>query len=53
MTEQKADDPKAVTVGDGLAKMHEAAEQLTEEEIEALAEEARAAAKNINKERPE
>ncbi|WP_409307313.1 hypothetical protein [Pectobacterium sp. B1J-3] len=41
MTEQ---DPKDVTVNEGLAKVHEASEQLTDEEIEKLAEEARQAA---------
>lgn len=53
MAEQQTDDPKAVTVGDGLAKLHEAAEQLTEDEIDALADAARAAAQNANKERPD
>ncbi|MBN3136777.1 MULTISPECIES: hypothetical protein [Pectobacterium] len=38
------DDPKDVTVSEGLAKVHEASGQLTKEEIEALAEEARQAA---------
>ncbi|WP_170116019.1 hypothetical protein [Brenneria roseae] len=37
-------DPKDVTVSEGLAKVHEASEQLTDEEIETLAEEAREAA---------
>ncbi|MEL4888432.1 hypothetical protein N6P31_15390 [Pectobacterium betavasculorum] len=44
------DDPKEVTVSEGLAKVHEASEQLTEEEIEALAEEARLAATQAKKE---
>jgi len=34
-------DPLETDVNEGLAKMHEAREQLTEEEIEALAEKAR------------
>lgn len=34
-------DPDKVKISDGLAKMREAAQQLTEEEIEALAEKAR------------
>ncbi|MEQ9900767.1 hypothetical protein ABRP59_14155 [Pectobacterium punjabense] len=44
------DDPKDVTVSEGLAKVHEASGQLTEEEIEALAEEARQAATQTKKE---
>lgn len=44
MAKENSDDPKDVTVDDGLEKLYEAAEQLTEEELEALAEEARAAA---------
>lgn len=40
MTKQ---DPKDVTVSEGLAKVHEASNQLTDEEIEELAEEARQA----------
>ncbi|GKV77118.1 hypothetical protein PEC106568_22920 [Pectobacterium carotovorum subsp. carotovorum] len=43
-TKDSAQDPKEVTVSEGLAKVHEASEQLTEEEVEALAEEARRAA---------
>lgn len=53
MAEQQTDDPKAVTVGDGLAKVHEAAEQLTEEEIDTLADAACAAAQNTTKQRPD
>ncbi|MEH2920067.1 hypothetical protein ACFFL1_02850 [Samsonia erythrinae] len=48
-THDAPDDPKAVTVNEGLAKVHEAAEQLTEEEVEALAEEARQAATQTQK----
>ncbi|CNB20431.1 hypothetical protein [Yersinia intermedia] len=33
------------TVNEGLAKIHEASEQLTEEQIEQLAEDAKAAAR--------
>lgn len=44
VSQENHGDPKAVTVDDGLAKVHEAAEKLTEEDIEAMAEEARAAA---------
>ena len=43
------DDPKDVTVSEGLAKVHEASDQLTEEENEALAEEARQAATQTKK----
>ncbi|WP_167335186.1 hypothetical protein [Pectobacterium fontis] len=43
------DDPKDVTVSEGLAKVHEASDQLTEEDIEALAEEARQAATQTRK----
>ncbi|WP_167389293.1 hypothetical protein [Pectobacterium peruviense] len=43
------DDPKEVTVSEGLAKVHEASEQLTKEEIDALAEEARQAATETKK----
>nr|WED70329.1 hypothetical protein PJ912_22055 [Pectobacterium colocasium] len=32
-TKDSAQDPKEVTVSEGLAKVHEASEQLTEEEI--------------------
>ncbi|MCA6951480.1 hypothetical protein [Pectobacterium polaris] len=48
-TKDSEQDPKAVTVSEGLAKVHEASEQLTEEEIEALAEEARQAATQTQK----
>ncbi|MEH0873403.1 hypothetical protein OI450_11220 [Pectobacterium cacticida] len=43
------DDPKDVTVSEGLAKVHEASGQLTEEEIDALAEEAKRAAEQAKK----
>ncbi|QTF09076.1 hypothetical protein HC231_15060 [Brenneria izadpanahii] len=36
-------DPKDVTVSEGLAKMREAADKLTEEEVAELAEEAKKA----------
>ncbi|WP_170158935.1 hypothetical protein [Brenneria alni] len=36
-------DPKDATVSEGLAKMREAADKLTEEEVDALAEEAKQA----------
>ncbi|MCC3717621.1 hypothetical protein LLS47_06690 [Rouxiella badensis] len=42
----KADD---VHVSDGLAKLHEVAEQLTEEELHQLAEEAKQAAEKAKK----
>lgn len=42
----KADD---VHVSDGLAEMHEAAEQLTEEEVQQIAEQARKAAEEAKK----
>ncbi|WP_174871242.1 hypothetical protein [Pectobacterium polaris] len=48
-TKDSTQDPKDVTVSEGLAKVHEASEQLTEEEIEALAEEARRAATQTQK----
>jgi hypothetical protein len=48
-TKDSAQDPKEVTVSEGLAKVHEASDQLTEEEIEALAEEARLAATQTKK----
>ncbi|MCL2894426.1 MULTISPECIES: hypothetical protein [Brenneria] len=43
-------DPKEVTVSDGLAKMREAADKLTEEELEALAEEAKKAVEESREE---
>ncbi|MCG8709136.1 hypothetical protein JHU04_002370 [Brenneria sp. 4F2] len=43
-------DPKEVSVSDGLAKMHEAADKLTEEEVAALAEEAKQAVMDAKKE---
>ncbi|MBJ7220306.1 MULTISPECIES: hypothetical protein [unclassified Brenneria] len=43
--------PKDVTVSEGLAKVHKASDRLTEEEIEALAEEAKNAAEQTRKER--
>ncbi|QQG29893.1 hypothetical protein JFY74_07620 [Pectobacterium carotovorum] len=43
-TKDSTQDPKEVTVSEGLAKVHEASDQLTKEEIEALAEKARQAA---------
>ncbi|MBN3073985.1 hypothetical protein H4F33_18095 [Pectobacterium brasiliense] len=48
-TKDSAQDPKEVTVSEGLAKVHEASEQLTEEEIDELAEEARQAATQTQK----
>ncbi|MEC5321049.1 hypothetical protein VSX61_19270 [Brenneria populi subsp. brevivirga] len=36
-------DPKDVTVGEGLAKVHEAADKLTEKEVDELAEKAKKA----------
>ncbi|MEQ9945668.1 hypothetical protein [Pectobacterium aroidearum] len=48
-TKDSAQDPKEVTVSEGLAKVHEASEQLTKDEIEALAEEARQAATQTKK----
>ncbi|CNH10659.1 Uncharacterised protein [Yersinia aldovae] len=50
MTEEKS---KETTVNEGLAKIHEASGQLTDEQIEQLAEEAKEAAReNMSKHTP-
>ncbi|EHD22258.1 MULTISPECIES: hypothetical protein [Brenneria] len=43
-------DPKDVTVSEGLAKMREAADKLSDEEVDALAEEAKKAVIESKKE---
>lgn len=50
MATQEKNDPKDVSVDDGLAKLHQAAQRLTEEDIEELADEARQAAQRARKE---